>query len=89
MFTSITWLIVSGLHYDTFFIPREFYAVFDREKKGYVAAEDLRHVFHHLGSAVTPEEIEELMTDLDKDGDGKITYEEYNSMIMKQKSGNN
>ena len=59
-----------------------FRRVFDKEKKGYVAAADLRHVMLNIGQDVTPEEIDELMKDLDKDRNGIITYEEFLSMVI-------
>ncbi len=59
-----------------------FFSVFDREKKGYIAAGDLRHVLMNLGdNIVGQEEINELMKDLDKDGDGEITYEEFLNLV--------
>ncbi len=60
------------------------------EKKGYIAADDLRFVLMNLHSEsdedrATEEEIEGLLGDLDKDGDGEITYKEYVDMITKKK----
>ena len=40
--------------------------VFDQEKKGYVAAGDLRFVLSNLGNAITEGEIQEIITALDQ-----------------------
>ena len=64
---------------------RESYRVFDKERKGYVAVQDLRFVLESLHENVEQEEIDQLLAELDTDGDGQITYEEYVDMITKKK----
>ncbi len=64
---------------------RESYRVFDKERKGYVAVHDLRYVLENLHENVDQEEIEELLAEMDLEGDGQITYGEYVDMITKKK----
>ena len=43
---------------------------------------ELRKVTAMLGTMLTQEEIEDFMAEADKDGNGKLDYEEFVKMLM-------
>jgi len=42
----------------------------------------LRHVLMHIGEKLTDDEIDEMITEVDIDGDGLINYEEFVYMMQ-------
>ena len=56
--------------------------VFDHSQRGKIATEDFRGVVGNLGEKLTPNEIREIMTEADQDGDGFIDYAEFVKMMM-------
>lgn len=46
------------------------------------ARSELRHVIANIGEKVDEDEIEDMMADADKDGDGQIDYSEFVSILM-------
>lgn len=54
---------------------REAFRVFDKEGKGYIESSNFRHIMTSMGEVMSPDEIDELIKEADKDGDGKIKYE--------------
>ena len=53
----------------------EAFRVFDCEGKGFIPAEDLRSVMNNLGECLTQGEIEEIMGEVDMDGDGMLDFQ--------------
>lgn len=51
---------------------REAFKVFDRSNKGFISAQDLRHVMKSIGEELTDMEIDEMIREADEDGDGRI-----------------
>lgn len=62
---------------------REAFSVFDKEKKGKINAAELRHVIANIGTALDEDEVEDMMKEADKDGDGLIDYHEFADIVMK------
>jgi len=60
---------------------RAAFDVFDSDKCGYIKAEELRGVMSSIGEKLTDSEIEEMISLVDTDGDGKISFEEFVSII--------
>ncbi len=61
------------------------YMVFDKEKKGYIATEDLKHVLQNVNDhTVSEEEIDELIRDMDRDSDNRISYREYIDLVARR-----
>ena len=54
---------------------REAFKVFDKEKKGYITASELRHIMTNLGEKLSDDEADEMLMEADRDGDGQIDYE--------------
>jgi Ca2+-binding EF-hand superfamily protein len=52
----------------------EAFHVFDRDRDGHITAEELRKVMQKMGDAMTEEEIDDMITETDINGDGEIDY---------------
>lgn len=51
------------------------FQVFDRDGSGTISAEELRNVMKSLGENLTDDQIDEMIREADKDGDGSIDCE--------------
>ncbi|OQV24127.1 putative Calmodulin [Hypsibius exemplaris] len=60
---------------------REVFRVFDKDRDGFIYAEELRHLMTNLGEKVTDKELEEMIDEKDLNGDGQINYEEFEAMM--------
>eukprot|EP00397_Hematodinium_sp_SG-2012_P047181 GEMP01053551.1.p1 GENE.GEMP01053551.1~~GEMP01053551.1.p1 ORF type:complete len:154 (+),score=43.85 GEMP01053551.1:319-780(+) len=60
----------------------EAFKVFDRDSSGFISAQNLRSVMNNVGETLTDEEVDEMVTEADLDGDGQINYEEFVRMMM-------
>ena len=47
-------------------------SIFDREGDGYINAAEFRHLMTTAGEALTDEQMDDMMNQLDTDGDGKV-----------------
>lgn len=56
--------------------------VFDRDGDGVITPAEIRHVMKTLGEILTDEEIDEIMTEGDKDGNGVLSFEEFKDLMM-------
>nr|AAX77685.1 calcium-binding protein isoallergen 2 [Ambrosia artemisiifolia] len=52
------------------------FGAFDANKDGKISSNELGEALKNLGS-VSPEEVQTMMEELDTDGDGFISYEEF------------
>lgn len=59
----------------------EAFKIFDRDNNGYVTKDDFKVIMNHLGEAMTPDELDEMIKDNDDDGDGQLNYEEFKKMM--------
>ena len=53
---------------------REAFRVFDKDGDGYISAAELRHVMANLGEKLTDQEVDEMISEADLDGDGRVDY---------------
>lgn len=60
---------------------RESFRVFDKDGNGFISTHELRHVLNNLGEKLNDLEIEEIICDIDIDGDGQINYQEFFTMM--------
>ena len=61
---------------------REAFRVFDKDGNGYITTEELRHVMTTLGEVMSNEEVDEMISEADVDGDGQVNYEEFVKMMI-------
>ena len=54
---------------------------FDTDGTGKILVEDMKYVLKNLPVSVTDEEVEAMIREVDKDGDGEIDLEEFKKMI--------
>ena len=63
---------------------KEGFKVFDRDGDGFITTAELREVLVKLGLMVSDEDAEEMIREADADGDGRVSYSEYEA-VMKSK----
>lgn len=62
---------------------------FDRDGNGYVDAAELRYMMQNHGTMrLTDDEVNEMMSDADINGDGKLNFEEFIQLMMAPIDGN-
>lgn len=61
----------------------EAFAVFDQDKDGYITSAELKLVLENLGEKLNDREVAQLMKDADADGDGRISLDDFKSLINK------
>lgn len=54
---------------------RKAFEAFDENGDGLISGEELRKFVSNTGEAMTQDEFDEIMDDIDTDGDGYINYE--------------
>ncbi|KAH9369723.1 hypothetical protein HPB48_007690 [Haemaphysalis longicornis] len=60
---------------------RQAFEVFDRNGDGLVSCTELRQAMTTLGHKLSLDLVEEMIREADKDGDGKINFEEFVTML--------
>ena len=56
---------------------------FDKDGGGFFEPDDIRHILSY-GSAMTEDDINKILAEIDKNGDGEIDYEEFAQMMLKE-----
>ena len=54
----------------------------DRNGDGYVSAADLRHAMRSIGQDVEEQQAEEMLAEVDEEGDGRISYECFKNIML-------
>jgi Ca2+-binding EF-hand superfamily protein len=62
------------------------FQAFDKDKDGLITADELMTVFKSINQVYTQEEIQDMITEIDVDGDGKINLDEF-IVYMEGKTG--
>jgi len=61
---------------------KEAFRVLDKGNKGVIDVKDLRWILQSLGDDLTPDEIEDMITETDTDGSGTVDYEEFRTLMQ-------
>ena len=59
------------------------FRLFDDDNTGTITLRNLRRVARELGETMTDEEIQEMIDEADRDGDGEISEEEFMRIMKK------
>ncbi|KAK3599649.1 hypothetical protein CHS0354_029110 [Potamilus streckersoni] len=62
-------------------IMQKTFSVFDRDKTGYITSNNLRTVLRNIGMRFSAKVVQEMINEVDSDGDGKVNYEEFKVMM--------
>lgn len=63
------------------------FKLFDEDNTGKISFRNLKRVCMELGETLTDEEMQEMIDEADRDGDGFINEDEF-FRVMKKRSGN-
>ncbi|GAV04400.1 hypothetical protein RvY_14684-2 [Ramazzottius varieornatus] len=64
---------------------RDAFRVFDKQCTGYITSSDLRAVLQCMGESLTEEEIDDMISEVDLDGDGRIDFGEFVAAMCESK----
>lgn len=59
------------------------FRLFDADNKGKISFKDLKRVARELGEKLTDEELQEMIDEADRDGDGEVNEEEFLRIMKK------
>lgn len=59
------------------------FAVFDKDKNGYISREELRSAMVLMKERVTDHELDQVMAEADLDHDGQISFDEFAKLMMR------
>ena len=60
------------------------FKLFDDDRTNEITVENLRRVANELGEEISEEELKEIVQRADVDGDGKLTFEDFYSVIVRK-----
>lgn len=63
------------------------FALFDEDETGKISFRNLKRIAQELGESLTDEELQEMIEEADRDGDGLISPEEF-YRVMRKRGGN-
>mmetsp|Transcript_15526 Transcript_15526/g.22520 ORF Transcript_15526/g.22520 Transcript_15526/m.22520 type:complete len:107 (+) Transcript_15526:131-451(+) len=64
----------------------KYFSMFDRNRDGKIDSSEFKKVMTTMGEALTDEEVEFIISEADKDGNGYIDYEEFSDILLKRVS---
>lgn len=62
---------------------RDAFAVFDSDGSGSIDRKELKRLMKKLGQALTEAELDAMMDEVDTNGDGEISFEEFKAMMVR------
>mmetsp|Transcript_2775 Transcript_2775/g.2933 ORF Transcript_2775/g.2933 Transcript_2775/m.2933 type:complete len:153 (+) Transcript_2775:74-532(+) len=63
---------------------REIFSLLDRNGEGEITKDELSELMDTLGIDTTPEDIDSMLSEVDKDGSGTIDFEEFVAVMSKK-----
>ncbi|XP_037090298.1 neo-calmodulin-like isoform X2 [Pollicipes pollicipes] len=61
---------------------KEAFKVFDKDEDGLLTVGELRHIMTSMGEKMSNDEVDDMIREADKNGNGKINYEEFVRVLM-------
>ena len=61
---------------------RDAFAVFDTDKSGSIDRKELKRLMKKLGQTLTEGELDAMMDEVDENGDGEISFEEFKALMQ-------
>lgn len=63
---------------------REAFEIFDRDRDDYITIQELSEIMRNLGNAPSEGEIQDMIREVDIDGNGNINFQEYISLMARR-----
>merc|ERR1712173_411860 len=63
---------------------KEAFSLFDKDGDGTISTKELGTVMNSLGQKPTPQELENMIKEVDTDGNGEIDFDEFLAMMAKK-----
>jgi len=63
---------------------REAFEIFDRDRDGYITIKELAEIMRNLGHPPTEGEVQDMISEVDIDGNGNINFQEYISLMARR-----
>ena len=63
---------------------KEAFDLFDTERRGFINVDQIRRAMKKFGQDLSRREVEEMIRDLDADGSGELSFEEFITLMTKQ-----
>lgn len=61
---------------------KDAFSYFDKNGDGYITATEIRQVMVELGQDISEEQAELMLAEVDKEGNGRVTYQRFKSMML-------
>jgi len=61
---------------------RDAFNMFDADRSGYIDRDEVRALMKKLAQTLTEDEIDAIMEEVDTDGDGEISFDEFKAMMF-------
>ena len=58
------------------------FTTFDLDKNGYIGVSELKHILIMMGEHVSDEEVDMMISMLDLNGDGQVSFKEFRAMVL-------
>ncbi|KAK3578506.1 hypothetical protein CHS0354_007758 [Potamilus streckersoni] len=78
--------MAQGLTKDQIEEYREAFNLFDKDGSGHITTEELGVVMRNLGQSPTQEELEQMVREVDKNGNGTVEFSEFVAMMGRMMS---
>ncbi len=74
-------------HSHTRTLSPQAFKMFDTDGDGFIDASELRHLLTNLGEKLSEVEVDEMIREVDMDGDGKVDYKGQGVRVLGRSGG--